>query len=67
VGVVSRGKYQEYAAKCLLLADQIALPAVKLGLIDMAQGWLRLAEQAERNDAPDLVPGAAQGDGNPMR
>jgi hypothetical protein len=51
---VSRGKYEEYAAKCLLLADKVTLPAIKLGLIDMAHGWLRLAEQAERN-TPDLA------------
>ena len=47
-------EYRQNAATCLHLADQSRDQAIRLGLIDMAHGWLRLAEQAEKNSDIDL-------------
>jgi len=52
---MSKEDYQQNAAKCLDLADQSSDPAIRMGLIDMAHAWLRLAEQAEKNSRTDLV------------
>jgi hypothetical protein len=47
--------YRQNAAKCLELADKTSDTPIRLGLIDMAHVWLRLAEQAEKNSHLDLV------------
>jgi hypothetical protein len=47
--------YRHNAAKCLELADKTSDVTLRLGLIDMAHVWLRLAEQAEKNSHLDLV------------
>jgi hypothetical protein len=47
--------YRYNAAKCLEMADKTSDVALRLGLIDMAHVWLRLAEQAEKNSHLDLV------------
>ena len=47
--------YRQNAAKCLSLAWRSKNEAVRLGLVDMAHAWLRLAEQAEKNDQTDIV------------
>ena len=36
-------------AKCLELADNSTEHGTRLGLMEMAQAWLRLSEQAEKN------------------
>ena len=48
-------QYRQNAAKCLEMADSSFDPAIRVGLIDMAHAWLRLAEQAEKNSHLDLV------------
>jgi hypothetical protein len=41
-----RQYYREYAFECLRLANTSSEPETKTVLVDMAQAWLRLAEQA---------------------
>lgn len=48
-------RYREYAAKCVLLAQSQENANERLGLIDMAQAWIALAEQAEKNEALFVV------------
>ena len=40
--------YRQYAAKCLEIAQNIADIDRRLFLLNMAQDWLKLAEQVER-------------------
>jgi hypothetical protein len=48
--------YRRHAAECLAIADDPATnPQNKIMLIAMAQAWLRLAQQAEKNLTTDLV------------
>ena len=42
-------RYREHAAKCVTMAQRFADAAEKLELLDMAQAWLALAEQAAKN------------------
>jgi hypothetical protein len=42
-------RYRRYAANCLKIASQIQDEAIKGSLHDMAQVWMKLAEQAERD------------------
>lgn len=46
---MSRKTCEEYAARCVLLAEETHDAVARLGLIGMARGWLRLAQQAEKN------------------
>ena len=39
-------RYRSYAAKCVKLSSNISDPAGKLVLLEMAQSWLKLAEEA---------------------
>lgn len=48
-------EYRRRAAQCVELAQQHSDPEQKLKLMKMAQAWLRLAEQAEKNSQTDLV------------
>jgi hypothetical protein len=49
-------EYRRHAAECLTIADDTATnPENKMLLIAMAQAWLRLAQQAERNAATDIA------------
>ena len=47
--------YRQHAHECLRLAGETQEPGTKAVLIDMAQAWIRLAEQALRNRRLDLV------------
>lgn len=47
--------YRQYALECLRLANNTHEPSTKAVLIDMAQAWIRLAEQAHRNRQLSLV------------
>jgi hypothetical protein len=38
--------YQQYSSDCLRLANTTLDPDTKAVLVDMAQAWLKLAEQA---------------------
>jgi hypothetical protein len=49
------GLYRRYALECFRFAGEMADPSCKTVLLDMAQSWLRLAEQAEKNAKADLV------------
>ena len=53
----TRGEAKEYrlrAQHCLDIACDLD-SGEKMTLLDMAQAWLRLADQAERNQRNDLV------------
>lgn len=39
-------RYRSYAAKCVKLSNNISDPRGKLVLLEMAQSWLKLAEEA---------------------
>jgi hypothetical protein len=44
-------RYREYAAKCIAVAQGLQGEAEKLALLDMAQAWRALADQALRNES----------------
>jgi len=44
-------RYREYAAQCMLLAENQENANEKLALIDMTQAWIALAELAEKNES----------------
>jgi hypothetical protein len=50
--------YRQYAAKCLEISQNIADIDRRLFLINMAQDWLKLAEQVEREAALAPAGGA---------
>ena len=41
--------------KCVAVAHSLISPVEKLALIDMAQAWIELAKQAEKNERVLLV------------
>jgi hypothetical protein len=42
-------RYRLYAAECVRLAQDVSVLKQKLTLMEMAQNWLALAEQARQN------------------
>jgi hypothetical protein len=48
-------EYRRRGAGCVLMAENTPDSAHRLALMEMAQAWLHLAEQAERNGHTDLV------------
>ena len=48
-------EYRRSAADCLRMAERTADLAARAALLDMAQSWRVLAEQADRNSATDVV------------
>jgi hypothetical protein len=44
-------KYRRNAAQCLEMAGVVKDPQSKASLMAMAQAWVRLAEQADKNDS----------------
>jgi hypothetical protein len=52
----SVGRYRKQAADCLARARATADPKIKLALIDIAQVWVMLAEEAERYSRRGLNP-----------
>jgi hypothetical protein len=48
-------EYRRNAADCLRMAERTADLAARATLLDMAQSWRVLAEQAQRNSANDIV------------
>lgn len=48
-------EYRRNALQCLRVAERTADPAARGTLLDMAQSWRVLADQAERNSATDVV------------
>jgi hypothetical protein len=47
--------YRRRAASCILLAEESPQSASRLELMHMAQAWLRLAEQAEKNSETEIA------------
>jgi hypothetical protein len=47
--------YRRHAVDCLLLASESGSQETKGILVNMAQSWARLAQQAEKNSHLDLV------------
>ena len=47
--------YRGFAAQCLVLAQHQRSAGDRLALINMAQAWAALAEQAEKNKHPFMV------------
>jgi len=52
---MSLGEHEQNAALCLALAEQLSDGPLKQSMIGMAAAWLRLAEQAKKNLALDVV------------
>jgi hypothetical protein len=48
--------YRLYAANCLELAEHVVDAERRVFFLHMARDWLKLAEQAERADAPNNGP-----------
>jgi len=48
-------KYRQFAHECIEAASGLSDVHRKLEALDMAAGWLRLAEQAEQNQTTDVV------------
>jgi len=44
-------KYRRNAAQCLEMAGIVKDPESKASLTTMAQAWVRLAEQADKNES----------------
>jgi hypothetical protein len=60
---MSVDKYRRHAVECLRIAEGIPESLNRMVLIDMAQSWLLLAQQAEKTDAPnpDFATGSIGG------
>ena len=52
---MSTDRYRQNALECLRLADQMHEPIAKTALVNLAQYWVNLADQAEKNSRLDLV------------
>jgi hypothetical protein len=52
---MSPDEYRRHAAECLRIAENLGESRSKAGLIAMAQAWLQLARQAEKNADTGLV------------
>ncbi len=48
-------RYREYAAQCVAVAQSLDHAREKLALLDMAQAWIALARQAEKNEKLAVV------------
>jgi hypothetical protein len=51
---MAKEDYRDNAAECLRLASEATNPSTRASLLRMAEAWLRLHEQAERNALSDL-------------
>ncbi len=63
-------RYRQNAIDCLRLANETRDPGAKAVLLDMAQSWVRLADQAQKNLRTDLVyetPSPASADDPPPK
>ena len=52
---MSAEEYRRHAAQCLRIAERITDAQGKASLVAMAQAWLFLARQAEKNVTSNLV------------
>ena len=46
---MSPGDHRRHAAECLRIAESVSDPRNRVELLTMAQNWLHLADQAEKN------------------
>jgi hypothetical protein len=56
--------YRDNATECLRLANQTSNASMKASLLQIAQSWLKLYDQATKNSQADIVydPTATQRD-----
>jgi len=54
VGADRSDDYQDRAADCIVLASVASSEYDRLALLNMAQSWLELAKQAEKNSKVDV-------------
>jgi hypothetical protein len=52
---MSAEKYRRQAKQWFRTAERVTDPATRIGLMELAQSWLVLSEQAEKNLAADVV------------
>ena len=52
---MSVGQYRRRARECFEAAEKVANPGTKIWLFEMAQSWMVLAQQAEKNLDADPV------------
>ena len=53
-------RYRAYAANCVRIAHELTEPVERLVLLDMAQAWIALTGQAEKNEVLFVVTETAQ-------
>ena len=46
---MSIDEYRRHAAECLRIAEEVIDSRYRISLVNMAESWLRLAQQAEKN------------------
>ena len=59
-------QYRRRALECFEAAEYVTDPGTKIWLIEMAQSWLVLAQQAEKNVAADPVHAAPRSHDEPV-
>jgi len=69
---MSKDDYRQRAAECLQLANEAGNPTHRAALLEMAQAWLLLHDQAEKNRLNDIsyetpLPRAADLDDSPTQ
>jgi hypothetical protein len=52
---MAKEDYRDNAAECLRLANDASNPTMRASLLRMAEVWLRLHDQAEKNAQLDLT------------
>jgi hypothetical protein len=52
---MSIDEYRRHAAECLRIAEDVIDSRYRISLVNMAESWLRLAQQAEKNLTTDLI------------
>jgi hypothetical protein len=52
---MSAEKYRRHAEQCFRTAERVTNSDTRLDLIELAQSWLLLAEQVEKNPAADSL------------
>jgi hypothetical protein len=52
---MAKEDYRDNAAACLRLANEATTPSAKAALFRMAESWLRLHDQAEKNAQLDVT------------
>jgi hypothetical protein len=57
--MLSGDEYRQRANECIAAADRVAEPERKVGLLELAQRWLRLAFQVDQIQDPDGFTGDA--------